>query len=522
MIGMISIAFVSSVSAQTNKLEKNYLKYGTEFKKEIEKKEKHQFTVFLKKGEALIASVDQNSIDVVIDVFDSKHQLIKSIDGSRKKEIIDVISSESGDYNIEIYPYDFKAKKGNYSFKVTSILTVQENIYRIAKKEIPSNVLYKLWKNSLTNKNAINQFLQKHKKRHIIEPISGNKNESRVTYFYVPSKNTEYMMQSGGPDFMGLRFNQLAKTKLYYASHVVPNNALFNYGFNEFKIYHLGKNKEFAYREIKHVYDSSVSMPYAVKSKYVIENNKVEKGTVKEFVIKSLNLNEERKVTVYIPANYDAKKAHNLMILFDGEEYGANLEIKPEVPTITILDNLHTEKKINPTITILVWHMGKRNKDLVSDTFGDFIAKELVVWARKKYRIGTASNYICVGGSSRGGFSASLIAINHSNIIGNVISQSGSYWITDNDKQNHWMYPSKQGKLILAYKKSRKLPIQFYMDVGLYDAGASMLGMNREFRSILKLKGYQLDYNEFNGGHSYLNWKQTLSNGIISIFGIEK
>ena len=73
-----------------------------------------------------------------------------------------------------------------------------------------------------------------------------------------------------------------------------------------------------------------------------------------------------------------------------------------------------------------------------------------------------------------------------------------------------------------AYKKSKKLPIQFYMDIGLYDAGASMLGMNREFRSVLELKGYDLDYNEFKGGHSYLNWKQTLSNGIISIFGKEK
>ena len=57
------------------------------------------------------------------------------------------------------------------------------------------------------------------------------------------------------------------------------------------------------------------------------------------------------------------------------------------------------------------------------------------------------------------------------------------------------------------------------MDIGLYDSGAAMLGMNREFRSILEIKGYDVDYNEFKGGHGYVNWRRTLADGIIYIFG---
>ncbi len=143
--------------------------------------------------------------------------------------------------------------------------------------------------------------------------------------------------------------------------------------------------------------------------------------------------------------------------------------------------------------------MGKRDKDLISDSFADFIAKELIPWSRENYNIGNQSNHVCVAGSSRGGFAASFIAFKHWKHIGNIISQSGSYWITGTEQQNHWIYPTEKGKLIDAYSKSPKLPLKFYMDIGLYDSGAAMLGMNREFRSILEITGYEVDYNDFKG-----------------------
>ena len=522
IVGLLSLGAFKQTNIQQGSNNATILKKGIQLESEIVEKEKHYYTVYLKNGEALLAEIEQLSMDVVIDVFNPDNKLIKSIDGSRKIENIHITAMQSGNFMIEVYPFDEKAKKGNYNLHVQDVLSLKENTKRIAKKEIPSKILYELWIHSLSNDDAIDQFIKEHKNKHIIEPVLGNLTESRVTYFYVPSENTEYMMQSGGPDFMGLRFKQLATTKLFYASHFVPNDAVFNYGFNEFKLYDVGSKKKFSFRDMEHVYDNSVSMPNVIGNPYTIEKSTVKKGTSKEFILKSAYLNEDRKITVHIPENYDSKKAHKLLILFDGEEYGANLKSEAEIPTTVILDNLNAANKIAPTITVLVWHLGKRNDDLISDAFGDFVAKELVSWTRSNYNIELTSSAICVGGSSRGGYAASLIAFNHSDIIGNVISQSGSYWITTKDKKNHWMYPTEQGKLMLAYKKSKKLPIQFYMDIGLYDAGASMLGMNREFRSVLELKGYDLDYNEFKGGHSYLNWKQTLSNGIISIFGKEK
>ena len=186
------------------------------------------------------------------------------------------------------------------------------------------------------------------------------------------------------------------------------------------------------------------------------------------------------------------------------------------------MDNLLAEKRIRPVITIMVWSMGKRSKDLVSESFADFIALELVPWARTKYSISSEADQITLAGSSRGGFAAAFIAHRHSEHIGNVLSQSGSYWIKADDNENHWIYPEEDGKLMAAYINSPTLAIRFYMDVGLYDAGASMLGMNRQFRDILRLKGYEVDYQEFKGGHSYVNWRGTISDGLIALIGRAK
>ncbi|MCA0131728.1 alpha/beta hydrolase [Winogradskyella alexanderae] len=518
------IMFLTLLACNNEKLLTEFpdsIPLNSEFsvEKKIDKDEENSYSIFLKNGEAILANINQLSIDVVIDIYDSDHQLLKSIDGAGYIEHIDFSAKRSDNYFFKVYPFDKEAFGGVYLFEVKEIMILEENVKRIAKKEIPSKTLYNLWVKSLKEKNVIDEFLNSHKTKHIIEPIQGNSIESRVTYFYVPSKDAEYVMQSGGPDFMGLRFKQLGNTKLFFTSHVVPNDALFNYGFNEFKLYALGPEEEYSYRDMEHVYDDFVQMPGVIRNPYSIENSEVKKGVLNEFTIPSSYLNEDRKITVYLPNSYDSNKEHKLLILFDGEEYGAILNRRAEVPTPIILDNLLANNKIEPTIAVMVWSLGKRNKDLISASFGSFIARELVSWARESFTIGLKPNDICVAGSSRGGYAASFIASQHSDIIGNVISQSGSFWITNNDKNNHWMYPTKQGQLIQFFKNSKKLPIRFYLDIGLYDQGASMLGMNREFRSIIESKGYDFVYEEFKGGHSYLNWKETLPNGVISIFG---
>ncbi len=524
LIFLITFLFTSIFTNAMSFNKDKELVEGMKLERTLSASEEHIYTVNLENGMAILAEIAQNGIDLVIDIYSPSGKLVNQIDspnGANGIEPIDFIANKSGEYKFVVRTLNKNVKKGKYVITVNKILSLENNAKRIAKKELPTQTLYNLWEASLNDKNAIDTFINKQTEKHIIEPIKGNDSDMLITYFCVPDEDTEYAMQSGGRDFLGLRFRRLGKTKLFFVTQVVANDARFNYGFNFFKLYKAGPNGEIETRDVVHSYDGLVVMPNAPKQPYIIEKEGVSKGEISEMSIKSSFLNEERKITVYTPANYNEKLPHNLLIVFDGESYGGRIGRRARIPTPTILDNLTAENKITPTIAVLVWNMGKRGKDLISEEFSNFIAKELIPWTRSNYNIHPKSNNVIVAGSSRGGFAASYIALNNSDIIGNVLSQSGSYWIKGTKDENHWIYPKDEGKLIKAYKNSQRLPIKFYMDIGLYDAGASMLGMNREFRDILEIKGYEVDYNEFNGGHSYVNWRGTFSNGLISLIGKE-
>ncbi len=143
---------------------------------------------------------------------------------------------------------------------------------------------------------------------------------------------------------------------------------------------------------------------------------------------------------------------------------------------------------------------------------------------RARYRIRPGPSNVVAAGSSLGGFTATYCAFTHPEAIGNVLSQSGSYWISKNWQTvdadfEHRLYPRETGSLIDALKQSRRLPIRFYVEIGMYDLGASMLGANRQLRDVLSLKGYDIEYREFAGGHSYTNWRGTLADSLISLLG---
>lgn len=172
---------------------------------------------------------------------------------------------------------------------------------------------------------------------------------------------------------------------------------------------------------------------------------------------------------------------------------------------------------------------GKRRTDLPSKAFADFIADEVVLWARSNYTIHPGPSNVVVAGASRGGFAATNIAFLHSETVGSVLSQSGSYWITKKIMQderekvpfypNQYVYPRETGMMIEAFKNSERLPIRFYMDIGLYEDGAAMLGTNRQLRDVLQLKGYDVDYREFYSDHGFQSWRARLSVGLISLLG---
>ena len=396
---------------------------------------------------------------------------------------------------------------------------------KIARAEYPTNTLYKIWLDQQKNDRAALEFYNSLTEKHIVERNNEDANTVTVTYFAKGSGETDYIMQSGGPDFYGLRFRQIENSNIYFCVQIIPSDAWFAYGVNEFTRTSVEGSINLERTSMKHIYDGAVIGPHAPLSEHTLPAANVPTGTFHDSILNSKYMGENREVKVYVPADYNQAIAYNLVIQFDGQNYSANPKQAPIwqgwTPLPTIIDNLIYKQKIGPTIVVFISNQGNRTEDLISEKMTDFVALEVLPWVKENYNINTDPKRVVVSGPSRAGFAAMYTAYRHSNVIGAVLSQSGSLYYTLDENTNWPIYPEFEGKIIEYYKQSPYKNIQFYIDVGLYDLGLAAVGTNRQLRDVLKLKGYHVEYYQYNGGHSHLGWRHTIANGLIALLGLE-
>lgn len=163
-----------------------------------------------------------------------------------------------------------------------------------------------------------------------------------------------------------------------------------------------------------------------------------------------------------------------------------------------------------------------RNGELpCNDKFVAFHAEELVLWVRENYNVSTDPSENVIAGSNFGGLAASFTALRHPELFGNVISQSGSYSWSPETNSSFLAHEVEGEWLTRQYAEADTEPIRFFIEIGLNENGRpSMVIVNRHFRDVLLARGYEIvRYNEFNGGHEYLNWRGSLADGLIALIG---
>ena len=146
-----------------------------------------------------------------------------------------------------------------------------------------------------------------------------------------------------------------------------------------------------------------------------------------------------------------------------------------------------------------------------------FVAKELAPWIREKYHATNDPTRTIVAGSSYGGLAAAWTAFSHTEVFGNVLSQSGSFnYIPKNVSAQDSDYYNDAGWLIRQFVRGPTLPLRFYLQVGRFEG---LSESNRHLRDILEAKGYQVTFAEYSGNHDYLSWRDSLGEGLIVLFG---
>jgi enterochelin esterase family protein len=129
-----------------------------------------------------------------------------------------------------------------------------------------------------------------------------------------------------------------------------------------------------------------------------------------------------------------------------------------------------------------------------------------------------------VGGFSAGGLAGAYVGLRHSDVFGNVFSQSGAFWwepkmgITGDPDLD--AIPEANG-IAAMYAESRKLALKFYLDAGTFEIGNvgsfGILEANRHLRDVLKAKGYPVTFQQFVGGHDGLSWRGTIADALVSL-----
>ncbi|MBP2401368.1 enterochelin esterase family protein [Streptomyces syringium] len=215
-----------------------------------------------------------------------------------------------------------------------------------------------------------------------------------------------------------------------------------------------------------------------------------------------------RRVSVHLPAGHRTDGGpYAVAVLLDGEMWGPVLDFGDA------LDSLLAEGRIPPTVTLLVDTMGRdrRMADLsCSEEFVDWLAEVLLPWATREYGATADPARTVVAGQSAGGLTAAFAAFRRPERFGNVLSQSGSFWWPDGtefDSGSEW--------LTRQFAVTERTAVRFRLEVGLQEW--MLLPQNRHLRDVLQARGYEVSYEEFNGGHDYACWRGGLAAGLAGL-----
>lgn len=371
----------------------------------------------------------------------------------------------------------------------------------------------------------------------IIEKIEGDDENYLVTVVWKECEPVERMAVFGemfGMDSENTQLEKLEGTDLWYRTWQVRGDAQSLYMFivNEkeeqewddldFRMDPFNPNKYVCIEDEKNPEDqyllckeeSYIRLPEFKEKNWTIEKKDMPKGEVEVIEdFESKVLNNKRRIWVYTPAGYNNdSEPMGLAVFTDGWEYVHVTKV------ITTFDNLIAEGKIPAMCAVFIESNDDRDKELTcSEKFTNFVMNELLPWVKTTYNIKNDESKNLIAGFSYGGLIASFIAFKYPEIFPKVLCQSGGmYWKEKGDD-------NEKGLILRMYEKGVKQPLDFYMTFGEFEKESERhYKANKDFAKILKDKGYNVEYREFNGGHTYTDIDIELGNGILYLLGKEE
>jgi len=226
-------------------------------------------------------------------------------------------------------------------------------------------------------------------------------------------------------------------------------------------------------------------------------------GQVSEHEVRADMLAEEsqRKVWLYQPPSSEPAP---LLVVYDGRDYLRRARLAVQV------DRMITAGIIPPVALAMVDNAGKRRfvEYACSEATLGFLMMEVIPLAVKEMNLVDYTQHpgaYAIMGASLGGLMALYAGLRLPSVFGRVLSQSGCFSVGD--------YEFVVWDLI---RHSDIKPKRFWMEVGRYEG---LLQCNRDLLNLLREKDWHMAYREYNGGHNYTSWCDSLSQGLTWLFG---
>ena len=518
------------------------------------------FAVILNAGDYAQIKLDPRGKELTVITYDPAGGKFRGATLGPDQDNFNFVADRSGTYRLEVKATD-KTTEGAYAITLEKIVTLQARLAPLPPAyESPRVSALKAAIEGATP-GSIDSFWKEVEKEGapIIEPLSGDNKNRLVTFLWRGTPDTRNVLVirmpylGGAPDdyFM----DRLGDTSVWYKTISVGIKSRFEYSLapNVPRIRPVSQGVDDnaiamiaaaarpdplnpkRWRVDRQSVDapeyhgtSIVEMPGAPAQPWLVERPGVPAGQIEKRRFKSALLKDEREIAVYLPPGYSrSDKPYPLLLLFDEIAYLGDRKQIVLVPTPTILDNLIAANRIPAMVALLVGNApGARDRELACNpAFSDSLSSELLPWAHGLYNFTADPRQTVVGGSSFGGLAATCAGLHHSEVFGNILSQSGSFmWVpaksdsadADTEPEPNWV-----ARQFIA---SARLPLRFYLDAGseefdLSGSGRSILLSNRTLRDVLLAKGYEVHFQEFAGGHDYLSWRGTLADGLIALMG---
>jgi enterochelin esterase-like enzyme len=380
----------------------------------------------------------------------------------------------------------------------------------------------------------------------LIEPNPTSPGYSIVTFvFAAPAEAKHVVVQANVGELRDNMMRRVAGTSVWHASYSYRNDARTSYSFGvDVPLISWDDANEAELAELKAFFDtftpsqdphhresfvsragegnpdfvgSFVSLPDAPDEQIVHARPGIPHGRVERHAFRSELMGNERRIWVYTPPGYEAgDQAYPVLVAFDG---GWALT---RVPTHRLLDNLLAEGKVRPVVAVFIDNPtpDSRNHELpCNESFARFVEEELLPWVRDRYGVSHEPAEHFVTGASYGGLASMWLGFRLPHVFGNVISQAASLWWGPGFKmtvpRSAGGYPPEW--LIDQYSQSERLPVRFWMEIGLMEHPKLMLEPNRRMKALLEAKGYDLTYSEPCGGHDTALWRGTLATALTKM-----